>query len=41
MAVDPETEEPILHIAGYIIREEVEKALKTNHEDSEELPLRH
>ena len=30
MAVDPETEEPILHIGGYIIREEVEKALETN-----------
>jgi len=28
MAVDPETEEPILHIAGYIIREEVEKAVR-------------
>ncbi len=29
MAVDPETKEPILHIGGYVIREEVEKALKT------------
>ena len=28
MAVDPEVKEPILHIGGYIIREEVEKALK-------------
>jgi hypothetical protein len=28
MNVDPETKEPILHIAGYIIRDEVEKALK-------------
>ncbi|MEM2243109.1 MAG: DUF166 family protein, partial [Candidatus Bathyarchaeia archaeon] len=28
MNVDPEAKEPILHIAGYIIREEVEKALK-------------
>lgn len=28
MNVDPETKEPILHIGGYIIREEVEKALK-------------
>ena len=28
MNVDPETKEPILHIAGYILREEVEKALK-------------
>jgi len=28
MAVDPETREPILHIGGYIIREEVEKAIK-------------
>lgn len=27
MAVDPEAKEPILHIAGYVIREEVEKAL--------------
>jgi hypothetical protein len=27
MGVDPETKEPILHIGGYIIREEVEKAL--------------
>jgi len=30
MNVDPEAKEPILHIAGYIIREEVEKALKKN-----------
>jgi hypothetical protein len=29
MAVDPETKEPILHMGGYVIREEVEKALKT------------
>ncbi|RLI29258.1 thymidylate synthase [Candidatus Bathyarchaeota archaeon] len=28
MNVDPEVGEPILHIGGYIIREEVEKALK-------------
>jgi len=28
MNVDPETKEPILHLGGYIIREEVEKALK-------------
>ncbi|MEM4703940.1 MAG: DUF166 family protein [Candidatus Bathyarchaeia archaeon] len=28
MNVDPEAKEPILHIAGYIIREEVEKALE-------------
>jgi len=28
MGVDPEAKEPILHISGYIIREEVEKALK-------------
>jgi len=28
MNVDPETNEPILHLGGYIIREEVEKALK-------------
>ncbi|MEM2312881.1 MAG: DUF166 family protein [Candidatus Nezhaarchaeales archaeon] len=28
MNVDPEVKQPILHIAGYIIREEVEKALK-------------
>jgi len=28
MTVDPETKEPILHIGGYIIREEVEKAIK-------------
>ena len=28
MAVDPEMKEPILHIGGFIIREEVEKALK-------------
>jgi hypothetical protein len=27
MGVDPEAKEPILHIAGYIIREEVQKAL--------------
>jgi hypothetical protein len=29
MGVDPETKEPILHMGGYIIREEVERALKT------------
>lgn len=28
MAVDPEVKEPILHIGGYIIREEVEKAIR-------------
>lgn len=28
MGVDPETKEPILHIAGFIIREEIEEALK-------------
>jgi len=28
MSVDPETQEPILHIGGFIIREEVEKALR-------------
>ena len=28
MNVDPELKEPILHVGGYIIREEVEKALK-------------
>lgn len=28
MSVDPEAKEPILHLGGYIIREEVEKALK-------------
>jgi hypothetical protein len=28
MSVDPEAKEPILHIGGYIIREEVEKALE-------------
>ncbi|MCK4243959.1 thymidylate synthase [Candidatus Bathyarchaeota archaeon] len=28
MGIDPEVKEPILHIGGYIIREEVEKALK-------------
>jgi len=28
MGVDPETKEPILHIGGFIIREEVEKALR-------------
>jgi hypothetical protein len=28
MNMDPEAKEPILHIGGYIIREEVEKALK-------------
>jgi hypothetical protein len=27
MAVDPEAKEPILHIGGYMIREEVERAL--------------
>lgn len=29
MEIDPEAKEPILHIGGYTIREEVEKALKT------------
>jgi hypothetical protein len=29
MNVDPETKEPILHIGGYIIREEVEKAFRS------------
>ena len=29
MNVDPEAKEPILHIGGYIVREEVEKALKS------------
>ena len=28
MAVDPEAKEPILHIGGYVIREEVERALE-------------
>jgi hypothetical protein len=28
MSIDPEVKEPILHVGGYIIREEVEKALK-------------
>jgi hypothetical protein len=28
MNVDPEVKEPILHVGGYIIREEVEKALQ-------------
>jgi hypothetical protein len=28
MGVDPEVKEPILHVAGYIIREEVEKAIR-------------
>jgi len=28
MEIDPEVKEPILHIGGYIIREEVDKALK-------------
>jgi hypothetical protein len=28
MGIDPEAKEPILHVAGYIIREEVEKALR-------------
>jgi hypothetical protein len=28
MATDPETKEPILHMAGYIIREEVQKAVE-------------
>lgn len=28
MSVDPEVKEPILHIGGYIIREEVERALR-------------
>lgn len=39
MAVDPETEEPILHIGGYIIREEVEKALKMNRGGSDEVHI--
>jgi hypothetical protein len=30
MNVDPEAKEPILHIGGYIIREQVDKALKQN-----------
>jgi hypothetical protein len=30
MSVDPEVKEPILHIGGFTIREEVEKALKTS-----------
>jgi len=30
MSTDPEVKEPILHIGGYIIREEVERALKQN-----------
>jgi hypothetical protein len=29
MSVDPEIKEPILHVGGYIIREEVEKTIKT------------
>ncbi len=29
MSVDPEVNEPILHIGGFTIREEVEKALTT------------
>ena len=37
MAIDPEMGEPILHMGGYIIREEVEKAIKRarseDHED--------
>jgi hypothetical protein len=28
MNIDPEAKEPILHLAGYIIREEIAKALK-------------
>jgi hypothetical protein len=28
MSVDPEAKEPILHIGGYIIRREVEKAIE-------------
>ena len=36
MAVDPETKEPILHIGGYIIREEVEKAVKRARSAGEE-----
>jgi hypothetical protein len=28
MVTDPETKEPILHIGGFTIREEVEKALE-------------
>jgi len=28
MNADPEVKEPILHVGGYIIREEVEKALR-------------
>jgi hypothetical protein len=30
MGVDPEAKEPILHVGGYIIREEVEKALENS-----------
>jgi hypothetical protein len=30
MVTDPETKEPILHIGGFTIREEVEKALEKN-----------
>lgn len=29
MNIDPESKEPILHLGGYIVREEVEKALKS------------
>jgi hypothetical protein len=36
MGADPETKEPILHIAGYIIREEVEKALRRAEIDTSE-----
>lgn len=34
METDPEAKEPILHIAGYIIREKVEKALKRAEDSS-------
>jgi hypothetical protein len=33
MATDPEAKEPILHLGGYIIREEVEEALKQAEEN--------
>jgi len=34
MAVDPEVGEPILHLGGYIIREEVEEALRRGRPDN-------
>ena len=34
MVTDPETKEPILHIGGFTIREEVEKALKKKEHES-------